>query len=317
MNKSTSLERSHASHAAATDERPEPATLTEINEFGVNPGALRLLFYAPIGLPSDAPLVIVLHGASQTAHDYAHGAGWLTLADRFGFAVLSPEQTLENNVLRCFNWFEPADNSRQGGEAFSIQEMVRWAIDVHALDANRVFLTGLSSGGAMTAVMLATYPEMFAAGAVISGLPYGAAENMWGAVRAMSHGNGQSSREWGDKVRGASSNKGPWPCVSIWHGDNDSTVRVGASDDLISQWTNVHGVEGDFVEVLADEGRSHRIWRSADGRPKVKSHRINDLAHGTPLMTEGADGCGTAGPFLLDVGISSSAEIARSWGIAD
>jgi len=98
--------------------------LTEKLGFGPNPGDLRMLYHAPTGLEPGAPLVVVLHGCTQTAEGYADGAGWLTLADRYGFAVLAPEQQAANNPNLCFNWFEPGDTRRGAGEAASIRQMV-------------------------------------------------------------------------------------------------------------------------------------------------------------------------------------------------
>lgn len=192
------------------------ARLSETMEFGANPGALRMMLYVPKQFAAKSALVVVLHGSSQTAEEYADGAGWLTLADRFGFAVLCPEQTRANNANLGFNWFQPSDTARGRGEAASIHQMIQHAIAVHELDAARVYVTGLSAGGAMTAVMLATYPEIFAAGAMIAGLPYGTASNVWEAFAVMLKAHDGPHHELGDKVRAASSNLGPWPCVSIW-----------------------------------------------------------------------------------------------------
>jgi len=171
--------------AARSRKPPAPSRLVETKDFGDNPGELRMLSYRPARLAPGAPLVVVLHGCTQTANDYAEGAGWLTLADRYGFAVLAPEQTRQNNPNLCFNWFSPKDTARGAGEAQSICSMVARAIADNASDPARVFVTGLSAGGAMTSVMLAAWPEVFAAGAVIAGLPYGAASNVQEAFVAM------------------------------------------------------------------------------------------------------------------------------------
>lgn len=290
--------------------------LTEITSFGSNPGALKMYAHAPSVLKSGAPLVVVLHGCTQSAQTYAEGAGWLELADRHGFALLCPEQTRANNPNLCFNWFQPADASRDCGEAASIAQMAERFTSDAGLDRRRVFITGLSAGGAMTAVMLAAYPEMFAAGAVIAGLPYGAASNVQGAMSAMARAPERSSDEWGELVRTASDHAGPWPRVAVWHGGRDMTVRPGAAVALVRQWTNVHGVDDALGDVTNGEGRSLAVWGSKRGGVLVEYHHIEDLRHGTPLKTDGAEGCGVEGPHLLDVGISSSLEIARSWGIA-
>jgi feruloyl esterase len=157
--------------------------------------------HLPDGLAARAPLVVVLHGCGQTADGYAAGSGWITLADRFGFALLCPEQTRNNNGNLCFNWFEPGDIARASGEAESIAAMVRHVIADHDLDGSRVFVTGLSAGGAMSVAMLATYPEMFAGGAVIAGLPYGSAGSMTEAFAAMNNSRTTTASAAGDAVR--------------------------------------------------------------------------------------------------------------------
>ncbi len=307
--------RSHRMHLSAATHQSS-SQLSEIETFGPNPGALRMLVYAPPGLARRAPLVVVLHGCTQTAESYAVGAGWLTLAERFGFVVVCPEQRRTNNLNLCFNWFQPPDASREIGEAASIQAMVRHAIATHGLDRKRVFITGLSAGAAMANVMLSIHPEVFAAGALIAGLPYGAASTMREAFVAMRQAPSQSGREWGDKVRAASDHRGPWPRVSIWQGDADNTVHPDASDNLVRQWTNVHALRGPARPAKSADGRSYAVWRSSDGGLAVELHRIAGMGHGTPLKTAGADGYGTVGPFLLEVGVSSSREIAEGWRLA-
>jgi poly(hydroxyalkanoate) depolymerase family esterase len=282
--------------------------------FGSNPGDLRMLAYAPAGLPAGAPLVVVLHGCTQSAAAYAEGAGWLSLADRHGFAVVAPEQASPNNPNRCFNWFEPGHTTRGSGEAASIRQMVAHATAMFGSDPARVFVTGLSAGGAMTAAMLATYPETFAAGAIVAGLPYGAASNVQEAFGAMFQGRTRPAREWGDTVRAASSHAGPWPRLTIWHGDADTTVKPGAAEELARQWTDLHGLEGLPTTAATPTGRRHLVWRSEVGDPLVELHRLPGLGHGTPLHT--GDGIGEAGPFLLEAGVSSSEEIVHFWNIA-
>src|SRR5205085_237846 len=158
------------------------AGMAEVRGFGFNPGGLRMLAHVPKDLARGAPLVVVLHGCTQGAGGYAHAAGWLTLADRLGFAILAPEQVAANNPNRCFNWFEPGAVARGSGEAASIHAMVEHMLRSHKLDPERVFITGLSAGGAMTAALPAAYPETFAPGAGIARLPVGRARDMQGAL---------------------------------------------------------------------------------------------------------------------------------------
>ena len=146
--------------------------LREIQNFGTNPGALRMFAHLPPKQSGSLPLVVVLHGCTQTAAGYDQGAGWSTLANRYGFALLFPEQQRANNPNGCFNWFQTGDIERGHGEALSIRQMIAKMVADHPIDARRVFVSGLSAGGAMTSVMLATYPDVFAGGAIIAGLPY-------------------------------------------------------------------------------------------------------------------------------------------------
>ena len=122
-----------------------------------------------------------------------------------GFALLLPQQQSANNANSCFNWFEPGDTARGAGEARSIKQMVDRMRSDYGSDAGKIFVTGLSAGGAMAAVMLATYPEVFAAGAVIAGLPYRCAGTLVQALSCMSPGTNLTPSQWGDKVRAASS----------------------------------------------------------------------------------------------------------------
>src|SRR5436190_14254356 len=194
-----------AAQGKPTSDNDFPSShLRETKNFGSNPGALRMFSYLPPQLSAECALVVVLHGCTQNAAGYDHGAGWSTLAERFGFALLLPEQQHSNNPNGCFNWFQAGDNERGHGEALSIRQMIEKMVSDHGIDRTRVFVTGLSAGGAMTSVMLATYPEVFAGGAIIAGLPYGAANNVQQAFENMFQCPPRTAHAWGDLVRGAS-----------------------------------------------------------------------------------------------------------------
>jgi len=302
----------------ATQGRQSPSrrgVLKVVTGFGDNPGRLEMLAYAPPSLVADAPLVVVLHGCTQSAETYAHGAGWIEAADRYGFALLCPEQVRSNNPNLCFNWFMPEDIRRGSGEAASIAQMVAQMTGAHGLDSKRVFITGLSAGGAMANVMLASYPELFRAGAIIAGLPYASARNVQEAFAAMSHQRDASDPVLGARVKAAAPGfSGPWPTISVWHGDQDMTVSPAAGDAIARQWANVH----DAIPDKRGSGshHRHRTWSDARGAVVVEHHEISGMGHGTPLETDVADAVGTAGPYLLNVGISSTLKILERWGLS-
>jgi poly(hydroxyalkanoate) depolymerase family esterase len=296
--------------------RPKKDKLTEVSDFGSNPGNLRMLTYVPLQLPSRSPLVVVLHGCLQTARDYDEGSGWSMLAKRHGFALVYAEQIRTNNPNRCFNWFQSHDARRGSGEALSIRQMVTRMRRTHSIDPARIFITGLSAGGGMSSVMLATYPEVFAGGGIIAGLPYGAASGMRQVMSAMKRPQARSAQQWGDLVRSASSYTGPRPTVSIWHGTADRTVAASNAAALLSQWTNVHGVSEEVFTQTSLAGHRRRTWSNRRGDPVIELYLIDGMGHGTPVRrTKAQTKAGGAEPFMLDVGISSSLHLAKSWSL--
>lgn len=297
---------------ARTGGRPGASLLKPVESFGANPGALGMLAYAPRDLASGSPLVVVLHGCSQDALGYDASSGWSRLADECGFAVVFPEQRRANNPGGCFNWFLPAHSARGLGETRSIREMVEHMATTHAIDRARVFVTGLSAGGAMASALLADYPEVFSAGAVIAGLPCGAASSMQEAFRAMSDPRPRSAEELGDMVRAASPHAGPWPRMLVLHGTADETVAPGNADAIVSQWLDVHGLSPDEARDDAVDGHFRMSW-TQDGRTVVQQIMVAEMGHGAPLDVGSGE---RKAPFMLDVGLSSTRRIADFFGIS-
>lgn len=291
--------------------------LTEVALTGLNPGRLTMIALVPPGLPPAAPLVVVLHGCLQNAAGFDAGAGWSTLARRHGFALLYPEQPRSNNPNGCFNWFQPDDVSRGHGEVASIAAMIGQMIAKYGLDPARVYIAGLSAGGAMTAAMLATYPELFAGGAIIAGLPFGAATTVTSAFEAMQHVRTRPAAEWGDLVRDASPSTESRPPVQLWHGAADTVVTAPAMEEAAKQWQNVLGLTGQPVRDTV-EGSVHAAWTGPGGRVMLETYLLPDIGHGVPLHSASSDmdeSVGTTGAYMLEAGISSTHRIARSWGL--
>ena len=292
--------------------------LVEIMEFGTNPGALKMFTFVPEQLQRAPALVVVLHGCGQTAAGYDFGAGWSTLARRYGFALLMPEQQASNNANTCFNWFNPGDIARGRGEAGSIRQMIARMVGEHKIDSRRIYVTGLSAGGAMTSVMLATYPDVFAGGAVIAGLPFGIASNVREALGGMMQSPSRPANELGDLVRKASKHKGPWPKLSVWHGSADRTVNPANANEIVKQWLDVHGLPSAPMSTADVDGYPREVWWNADGETVVESYTITSMAHGTPLGLAGHDErYGAEGAFMIEAGIASSYHIATFFGLTE
>lgn len=284
---------------------------------GTNPGGLKAWIYVPRAPVPNPPMVVVLHGCTQTSAAYDAGAGWSTLADRHGFIVVYPEQQRANNPSLCFNWFSPTDIRRDSGEAASIHSAIETAAQAYDIDRKRIFITGLSAGGAMTSVMLATYPEVFRAGAVFAGLPYACAASVPEALDRMRGHGLPPAPALAAAVAGASKHKGPWPSLSVWHGTGDRTVATANADALIDQWRETLGLPLSPDNIRDTGDHTYRAWLGSDGVPMLEDYRIRDMGHGVPINLEARDPVGLVGPFMLASPLSSSEILVETWGLAD
>ncbi|MBO0710301.1 MAG: PHB depolymerase family esterase [Acetobacteraceae bacterium] len=291
------------------------AGLLEVPEFGANPGGLRMFVYAPPIAPEPGmPLVVLLHGCGQDAASFARDSGWIALADRLGFPLLLPEQVVGNNRGGCFNWFRPGDIRRGSGEAASIRQMLVQAIGGFRSDPRRVFVAGLSAGGAMAVALLAAYPEAFAAGAVVGGLPVGCASEVAEALSRMSHaGPSLDPADWADRARriGPQSYDGPWPALSIWRGGGDRVVDPANGELLAEQWSALHALAS--VPAAETEPVPHvrrQVWGPI-ARPVIEMWTLAHLPHAWPTGDDGA-----VGRWVRPAALAATAEIARFWSLA-
>ena len=277
-----------------------------------------LVFQPPTAPPAGAPLIIVLHGCHQGAANFATQAGWLDISKTLGIPLVLPEQRMANNRNRCFNWFRPDDVGRGRGEAMSIRQMVRTATLRFGSNRRRVFIVGLSAGGAMAVAMLAAYPAVFAGGAVVAGMPIGSASTSPMALLRMHRADPFRTRPGlvaAVRARTAPRGKQPWPRLSIWQGGSDRTVDPANAELLAAQWSGLHGLDTDpTTDILSAPGLRRRCW-GRTAVPAVELCTIASMAHGFPVDA-GTAGGGRPGPWVIDAGIAGALEIAAFWGIA-
>ncbi|UOX90201.1 PHB depolymerase family esterase [Amycolatopsis sp. FBCC-B4732] len=295
---------------AAAD--PPPSSLVQVPDFGANPGALAMYTYTPAGLEAGRPVVVALHGCTQSAADYYAHSGWPALADRWRFEVVFPQTSTANNSLKCFTWFDPADDTRGKGEAASVKSMVDKAVADHGSDTKRVFVTGLSAGGGMTADLLAAYPDVFAGGGVMAGLPAQCATSITQASGCQQNNQNLSPAQWAAKVTAQNPGYGgPWPRVAIWQGTGDYTVYPVNGTELRDQWTAVHGVSQTPSNTQSLPG-STTVTNYGD---KVQLYSIAGMGHGTAVDPgSGTTQCGSTGAYFL-AGICSSYYTGVFWGL--
>ncbi|MEW1659233.1 PHB depolymerase family esterase [Streptomyces sp. NPDC093707] len=277
-------------------------TLQQVTDFGANPGHLQMYAYAPAGLPPGAPLVLALHGCTQSAPDYYAHSGWPKYADRYGFALVFAQTTPVNNPLSCFSWFDATKDTRGNGEAASLVQMVRHAAAQYGSDPHRVFVTGLSAGGGMTADLLADYPEVFAGGAVNAGPPAHCALTLLQASLCQTSDQHLTPAQWGDKVRAARPGyAGPWPRLAVWQGTADTTVFPVNATELRDQWTDVWGIgrTPSHTRTLPG-GTTESRYDDGSGTTAVAVYTVPGMGHGLAVAPgTGPDQCGATGTHYL------------------
>jgi feruloyl esterase len=300
----------------------EEGTLTEVENFGNNPGNLKMLVHDKFSSDTNKlPLVIVLHGCGQSAVDVAELTGWNKLADLNHFIVLYPQQKFVNNPDLCFNWFLQEDITKNQGECESIFQMISFAKQHYGIDSTRIFITGLSAGAAMSVVMAATHPELFKCAAIFAGVAYGLATNPMEGTKAM----------WGKKyippeklveaVRNQNPDyKGKYPSVLIYQGLNDPIVNYKSAALLINQWTGINNCDSipDKKEnaFMGIKDITRSVYSDSLGRIVVEFYEVDNLGHALLVKPgEKEDEGGRTGIFGVDKGYNSTYETAKEFGI--
>jgi poly(hydroxyalkanoate) depolymerase family esterase len=289
----------------------------QLHSFTCAAGTRQYKLFIPKGhLGRQLPLLVMLHGCTQSPDDFARGTRMNQLAEKEGYYVVYPAQSARDNPTKCWNWFRPADQRRDRGEPAIIAELTQQVVRVHRLDPARVYVAGLSAGAAMAVILARTYPDVYAAVGIHSGLPYGSAHDVSSAFAAMKQGNGISvDTNATDQALGA-----PVPTI-VFHGDRDMVVGAHNGDIVIAQsmasldesvWSaESYGANDKQVERgVVPGGYSYTRTTLQDPQGRVLAEQW--LVHGAGHAWFGGD---PTGSYTDPKGPDASAEMLRFFAI--
>jgi poly(hydroxyalkanoate) depolymerase family esterase len=293
-----SLEEILAPRLRRAPGRPSDETRFQPRSFANAAGTRAYKLYVPRGyVGQDLPLVVMLHGCTQSPDDFATGTRMNLLAEEQTFLVAYPAQPHSANAGKCWNWFNAGDQQRDRGEASLIAGITREIMDEFPIERGCVYIAGLSAGGAAAANMGSIYPDIFAAIGVHSGLACGAASDMSQAFTAMKQGGTKSRR---------SSEIGPAVPAIVFHGDHDTTVHPANGDEVIVQATGGANLQVKVSSGVAAGGREYTrtVHLDKNGRPMAEQW----ILHGSGHAWSGGN---SAGSFTDPTGPDASREMMR------
>jgi poly(hydroxyalkanoate) depolymerase family esterase len=235
--------------------------------------------FVPSQIAGPAPLVVALHGCTQTAGDFAAGTRFDSVAERAGAFVVYPEQGVRANGNRCWNWFLETHQARERGEPAAIIALVGDLIGRHPIDPQRVFVAGLSAGGAMAAILAEQAPDVFAAAGIMAGVPLHISHNLESALAAM-----RGHVTLAESVTLLRRRAPQGACydrlrVTVWTGLGDRTVDPRNELALVDQFRVLTGVSGVDGESDTRPDAAIERWRDASGRTRVESVRLPGIGH--------------------------------------
>jgi poly(hydroxyalkanoate) depolymerase family esterase len=265
------------------------AALTQVTNFGSNPGNLQMYVYVPASLAPSPGVVLAMHPCGGSGPQFYSSSEFASLADRYGFVVIYPSASKSNGLGPCFDTWSDASKVRGGGtDPTSLLSMITYTERQYGVDPARVYATGSSSGGMMTQHMLALYPDVFAAGAAFMGVPFGcfatASDYPIGSSQCTGGHKDLSPQQWGDLVRSANPGyTGRWPRIQLWHGTNDNVVPYQLLQEAVEQWTNVHGLSQTPTSTdTPQSGWTRRHFAGSSGADVIQAISVAGAGHSLP-----------------------------------
>ena len=262
------------------------ASLAEVTNFGNNPTGLRMFLYVPDNVKPHPAVLVAVHFCTGSGPVFFTNTEFASLANQFGFIVIYPSATRSGS---CFDVSTPGSLTHNStSDPAGIVSMVRFVLQNFNGDASRVFVTGASSGGMMTNVLLGDFPDVFKAGAAFMGVPFGCFATTDGSLWNTTCANGQSiktAQQWGDIARAAFTGfSGTRPRMQLWHGTADTTLFFPNFGEEIKQWTNVLGVSQTpaFTDSPQSGWTRTRYGGTGIGAP-VEAISVQGAGHVLPL----------------------------------
>ena len=269
--------------------------------YGCQAGTRPYKLYIPAGYAGKPlPMIMMLHGCTQTPDDFAAGTRMNALAEERGYFVLYPAQTRAANRSRCWNWFKRGDQRRDQGEPAIIAGMTREVVSRYGIDARKVYVAGLSAGGAMAAVMGEAYPDLYAAIGIHSGLAVGSAHDVPSAFAAM-RGTPPPS------PRGSVPASGAAPVI-VFHGDRDTTVHPRNGEQVILESVDRNAASNTLSVERGQVPGGHAYTRTVHADPKGRVILEHWLVHGAGHAWSGGS---TRGSYTDPKGPDAAREMIR------
>jgi poly(hydroxyalkanoate) depolymerase family esterase len=305
------------------------AALTQVTNFGANPGGAQMYVYVPDNHPANPAILLALHGCGGTGPGFYAGSEFASLANQYGFIVIYPSAEQQAGFGNCWDTWSAAAKVRGGGsDPVSLASMITYTEQAYHGDPNRVYVTGSSSGGMMTDEMLALYPDVFKAGAAYMGVPFDcfadAADYPPGSSHCTNGTMVRTPQTWGDEVRAADPGyTGPRPPIQLWHGTADTLVPYQLLQEDIKQWTDVFGLSQTPTSTdTPQSGWNRSRFADSSGKVDVEAYSIQGAGHVLPqtgmaayaIHFFGLDGSGgTGGGNPPPAGACRVADSVSAW----
>ncbi|MBT8449090.1 MAG: PHB depolymerase family esterase [Gammaproteobacteria bacterium] len=279
----------------------------KLEQFGENPGELLATVYSP--KTETSSIVLLLHGCAQNAEWLAEHTGLMSAAKAEEFTLLMPQQVKANNIQLCFNWFSEADQLMGSGETASIMNMIETV--KKTTKADKVYVVGLSAGGAMATSLIAQYPNEFQAAGIIAGVGYPCADSLIKALTCMKSGSTYQISDLAEKVQKLHGETVQWPNITVMAGTEDTIVSPQNATQIQQQWQIIMDANKKITGTNVLDGiTASRMENAQDAY--IELLMIEGIGHGWPINSKSPN-AGKAAPFVLETTVNATDYLINQW----